>query len=84
MAAAARIGLFRGIGLRIKFFRGNTNGHFRLRGMDESHQRNHAGIDEPRENREAENQSCKRWHFLFESSLSALALGSIILQLKPL
>ena len=84
MAAAARIGLFRCTRLWIKLFRGNANGHFRLRGMHESHQRNHAGIDEPRENREDDDQSCKRWHFLFESSLSALALGSIILQLKPL
>jgi len=84
MAAAARIGLFRGTRLRIEFFRGNTNGHLRLRGMHESYQRNHAGIDEARENREDENQSCERWHFLSESSSSALALSSIILQLKPL
>jgi hypothetical protein len=84
MAAAARIGLFRCIRFRIELFRGNANGHFRLCGMHESHQRNHAGIDEPRENRENDDQSCKRRHFLFESPLSASALGSIILQLKPL
>ena len=84
MAAAARIGLFRGIRFRIKFFRGNTNCHFRLRRMHESHQPNHADIDEPRENRENDDQSCKRRQFRFELTLSDRVLGSIILQLKPL
>jgi len=84
MAAAARIGLFRCIRFRIELFRGNANGHFRLGWVHEGHQGNHACINEPGEDREDDDQSCKRRHFLFESSSSSLTLGSIILQPKPL